>query len=117
LLEIDGRGPFRIIQGKAIKPLAEVCKTPLLTDNDLPAPETAALIDALVPALEREIAYWTEAEDAKAQAAALSEYTHAVFGNGRERMEADLCLLRRIGAALAAVQTRAAGDADQVAPP
>jgi DNA-binding PadR family transcriptional regulator len=84
--------------------------------NDLPALETAALIDALVPALEREIAYWTEGEDAKEQAEALSEYTRAVFANGRERMEADLRLLRRIRATFAATQTHSAGDADQSAP-
>jgi DNA-binding PadR family transcriptional regulator len=69
--------------------------------DGLPRPELLALVDALLPALEREIAYWVEGEDAKSRAGAMSEYTRAVFANGRERIEADLRLLQRIRAALA----------------
>jgi len=75
--------------------------------DDLPRLEALALIDALIPALEREIAYWAEGEDAKGQAEALSEHARAVFANGRERMEADLRLLHRLRVALAPPGTHA----------
>ncbi len=77
--------------------------------DDLPRSEATALIDALVPALEREIAYWAQGEGAKGQAGALSASTRAVFANGRERMEADLRLLQQLRAALASAEAPVAG--------
>jgi len=85
--------------------------------DDLPRSEATALIDALVPALEREIAYWAEGEGAKGQAGALSAYTRAVFANGRERMEADLRLLQQLRAALASAEAPVAGGEGHGATP
>jgi DNA-binding PadR family transcriptional regulator len=85
--------------------------------DDLPHAEATALIDALVPALEREIAYWAEGEAAKGQAGALSAPTRAVFANARERMEADLRLLRRLRAALVSAEAPTTGEASHGAMP
>lgn len=79
--------------------------------GDLPRPEALALIDALIPAAEREIVSWREGEVAKGETHAMSETTRAVFANGREHLEADVRLLRELRGLLAHHGEAAGGGA------
>jgi DNA-binding PadR family transcriptional regulator len=64
--------------------------------KDLPPAEAAALIDSLSEAVQREITWWKSGEMAKSGEGVLSDPIRLMFDNGREHLEADLRLLRRL---------------------
>jgi DNA-binding PadR family transcriptional regulator len=71
--------------------------------------EAAAAIEALIPRLEATIESWTVGEAIKADAYPMPEPVRAVFANGREHLEADLRLLRRLRDHLRASASQPAG--------
>jgi DNA-binding PadR family transcriptional regulator len=68
--------------------------------------EALAAIEPMVPDLEATIESWTKGETIKAEAFPMTEPVRAVFANGREHLEADLRLLRRLSVHLSSAQER-----------
>jgi DNA-binding PadR family transcriptional regulator len=74
------------------------------------APDDAlSAIEALIPRLEATIESWALGETIKADAFAMPEPVRAVFANGRDHLEADLRLVRRLSAHLRSALPRTNG--------
>lgn len=64
--------------------------------SDLPQEEGRHLVQALIPAVQRELEVWCAGQVAKEQAGVLTPATRLLFVNAREHLEADLRLLHRL---------------------
>ena len=64
--------------------------------RELPRDEVREALGSLVRALERERADWDLGERVRAELGQLTDAVRACFDNGREHVEADLRLLRRL---------------------
>ena len=70
--------------------------TLLTFSHHLPLDERRAGLQTMLAALEKELVQWGEGEQAKKEAAAFPTFLQAVFENGREHLEANIRLLRRL---------------------
>jgi DNA-binding PadR family transcriptional regulator len=68
----------------------------LAFSNEMPREAVRAAIEGLLAAVEEELNAWNLGEAAREQAGQLTEPVRACFVNGREHLEADLRLLRRL---------------------
>lgn len=100
----EGRAEFRRLLRQALgqPPRAFPSRfyTALTFLHVLDPADALAEIEALVPRVEQAIASWREGEAIKADVFPLPEPVRAVFANGREHLEADVRLLRRLAAHL-----------------
>ncbi len=64
--------------------------------EELPQEEVLHSLDEQIGALEAELATWNAGERIKSEVAAMPDYLHALFANGREHIEIDLRLLRHL---------------------
>jgi DNA-binding PadR family transcriptional regulator len=63
---------------------------------ELPPAEIRAALDYLLTALEQELLAWNDGETIRERMGQLTDPVRACFTNGREHLEADLRLLRRL---------------------
>ncbi len=70
--------------------------TLLTFSHRLPSAERRVGLQAMLAALEKALAQWGAGEQAKKEAIAFPTFLQAVFDNGREHLEANIRLVRRL---------------------
>ena len=70
--------------------------TLLTFSHRLPSEERRVGLQAMLSALEKALAQWEAGEQAKKEAIAFPTFLQAVFDNGREHLEANIRLVRRL---------------------
>lgn len=95
-----GENEFRRLLEEAWRTASTTLPSTLYTAmsfiNDLPAEAVRAAIDQQIAALEKALAEWSEAESIKARYPDPTGVRNLLFQNGRDHIEADLRLLKKI---------------------